>query len=174
MSRFRITVRGVDIELRGYIDGIANVHIFAKEVDDMGLDVIASDATDDYNPFQISEPDYPPTLESSIDVMTGFFEQYGTDVVALIEHLATVHQAQAIVIRGERGRAERAEKELLDRELHHFETEEENARLRATLDKIIVARSNHPEIPECDKHPENGPITCGWKAAIIDLDKVIP
>ncbi len=39
-----------------------------------GLMVIASVAADDYNPFAISEPENPPTLEKSREVIQGYFD----------------------------------------------------------------------------------------------------
>lgn len=82
-------------------------------------------------------------------------------------------------------------KEAEHRELHHFEVEQENARLEAdnarlgaelaqlktkvseqalTIGRIRTARSNHPE---CDKHKGDDPITCGWKATVLDIDKAL-
>jgi hypothetical protein len=129
--RFRVTVRGERIELRGYVDpGVLAALSSATE----GLAmVIASPAEDDYDPF----------------------------------------------------------KEAEHRELHHFQVEQENARLEAdnarleaelaqlktkvseqalTIGRIRTARSNHPE---CDKHKGDDPITCGWKAAVLDIDKAL-
>jgi hypothetical protein len=122
--RFRVTVRGERIELRGYVDpGVLAALSSAME----GLAmVIASPAEDDYDPF----------------------------------------------------------KEAEHRELHHFEVEQENARLeadnvrleaevarlRGNLDAVRLARSNHPE---CDKHKGDDPITCGWKSAVLDIDRAL-
>lgn len=71
----------------------------------------------------ISEPENPPSLEKSIDVLTAMAAST-TGLVELIESFASIHFGQAVVIRGERGRTERAEAELQARELHHFETEQ--------------------------------------------------
>lgn len=67
--------------------------------------------------------------------------------------------------------------ESTERELHHFEVEEENARLKAKLSEqalligqIRAARSNHPE---CTVHPEDDPVTCGWKLAVLDIDRAL-
>ena len=58
MTRFRVTIRGEGVELRGYVDnylpGIARV------MEPYGL-VIASPAEDDYDPF--AEPVVPPPVE---------------------------------------------------------------------------------------------------------------
>jgi hypothetical protein len=130
VSRFRITVRGTDIELRGYIDGEATLRVTAKVMEGIGL-VVASPAEDDYNPFQITQPEHPPTIEGSREVIIRMME--GTDAAGFIDRVAEVHFAQANVIRGERYQREQAEAELRDRELHHFEVEQENVRLTAEL-----------------------------------------
>jgi len=52
--RFRITVRGDDIELRGYIDGEVELRRFAAALaDEFGTNpmIAYSPADDDYNPF---------------------------------------------------------------------------------------------------------------------------
>lgn len=128
MSRYRITVRGTDIELRGIIDGDATLRLTSQSLEGIGL-VIASPAEDDYDPFGITYPDDPPSLEQSIDVLTGIAASVD-NLVGLIETFATLHYSQAMVIRNERFLHEQAEAELLKRELHHFEVEQENARLK--------------------------------------------
>lgn len=40
----------------------------------------------------------------------------------------------------------------------------------ARLDRIEAAMANHPEPGECDLHAD-GPISCGWKAAYMDVVK---
>jgi hypothetical protein len=134
-------VRGTDVELRGYVDGLANARLLSQQMEGIGV-VAASAADADYDPFK--------------------------------------------------------DEQL--RELHHFETEEENARLRNEIDQgkanhadlvrkyrvreqiieelraqisdIRTARANHPEMV-CDVHDENDPIQCGWKRAMADIDKVL-
>jgi hypothetical protein len=120
--RHKVTVRGTDIELRGYIDGEATLRVTAKVMEGVGL-VIASPAEDDFDPFAISEPDYPPTLDASADIVQAMWDSKES-VGEFLARVSYMHFMQANVIRGERGRAERAEKELLSRELHHFETEQ--------------------------------------------------
>lgn len=150
--RFRITVRGEGVELRGYIDsavgdGSAALNRFAEHMKPNV--VVASPAEGDYDPF----------------------------------------------------------KEQEHRELHHFEVEQENARLEAdnarleaevarlrdnldkeraeheatlhvgqdylaTLDRVRTARSNHLEM-ECPEHADDDPITCGWKSAVRDIDEAL-
>ena len=79
--RFRITVRGEGVELRGYLDADGEaLGKFAHKMEPYGV-VLASIAADDYNPF--------------------FEEQ--------------------------------------QRELHHFETEQENARIRNILSGICAS-----------------------------------
>jgi len=120
MTRFRVTIRGEGVELRGYVDnylpGIARV------IEPYGV-VVASPAPDDYDPFAISEPEYPPTYEGSFDVISGLLED-APDAPEFLSRVAYLHLAQANVIRGERYLREQAEAELRDRELHHFETEQ--------------------------------------------------
>ena len=58
--RFRITVRGDDIELRGYVDGEQALHKLATALGDSenspGIAlVIASPADDHYNPFALED-----------------------------------------------------------------------------------------------------------------------
>jgi hypothetical protein len=127
--RHKITVRGTDIELRGYLDGEANLRLLAQQMEGIGL-VIASPAEDDFDPFAISQPGHPPTPDASIDIIRAMWED-SESPDDFLHRMAMMHYAQANVIRGERGRAERAEREYLARELHHFEVEQENERLRA-------------------------------------------
>jgi hypothetical protein len=173
--RVRITVRGTDIELRGYLDDDNTDYRlvrFSKAMEPFGV-VVASPAADDYDPF--------------------FIQGIPTE---------DVWQMQATVIQGERALREGAEAELRDRELHHFEVEQENARLMATntelaqllaategradeytrmmvgrvneaegvVDQIKAIRSNFPE--KCDVHDDDD-ITCGWKHMIAGIDEVL-
>lgn len=128
--RYKVTVRGDGAELRGYVTvpTMEALGLAAKAVKPIGV-MVASPAAEDFNPFAISEPEHPPTLENSIDVLTGIAAS-STGLVDVIERFAAIHVGQAMVIRGERYQREQAEAELRDRELHHFETEEENARSR--------------------------------------------
>jgi len=138
--RFRITIRRVNkTELRGYhdVESIEEMGQFSAAMEPFGM-VIASPATPDYNPFGITNPDYPPSMETSRDLLNGWFSTYENQE-ELFEHLATVHYNQALVIRGERYRADQAEGELMARELHHFEVERENAELKA---KIAALRAD--------------------------------
>lgn len=130
MTRYRVTVRDASLELRGYCDGEDVLRTIA---DDMAPTlVIASEAPHDWNPFAISEPDRPPTPEASFALIVSLAE--GTDAAGFMDRVATLHYHQATVIRGERHMREQAEAELRDRELHHFEVEQENAELRGRLE----------------------------------------
>lgn len=51
--RYRITLRGVGVELRGYVDEQANMEAIAKAVDPLGLLVLASPMPDDFDPFTL-------------------------------------------------------------------------------------------------------------------------
>lgn len=188
--RFKLTIRGDDTELRGYMDmGTTDtLAAFANAVEPYGL-VIASAVEDDYNPFGITEPEHPPTPEASREVIRGILQLLSPSDAE--DYLAQLHYGQAVVIRGERYRADQAEAELRDRELHHFEVEQENERLREdarnqfetaerirrerdkfweTLGKIKDIRANFPE--KCEVHDEDD-ITCGWKSMIAGIDKVL-
>lgn len=195
--RFKITIRGEGIELRGYVDGEdeREVELLAGVCDPW--QVIASIAPEDFDPFKINDPEFPPSIESSLTVIEAILAA-SPDIKTATEMLATVHNAQAEVIRAERALRETAEAELASRELHHFEVEQENARLEvdnarlqsnldqeraehestlhigqdylATLDKVRAARSNHPE---CDKHDDEDVVKCGWKNAVLDIDKAL-
>lgn len=131
----RVTVRGEGTEIRGYatIEALASL---TSPPGEQPYVVIASPAEDDYNPFQISEPDYPPTLEQSRQIIADMMLLHDDP----LEAIAYMHYMQATVIRGERGRAERAEKELLLRELHHCETEQINEHLEAELTALRAER----------------------------------
>jgi hypothetical protein len=146
MTRFRVTVRGTDIELRGYVDGEATLRVTSKVLDGIGI-VVASPAADDYNPFAITEPDYPPTPERSYAVLTQLFAD-SADINQFLEQASLLHFGQANVIRGERYLREKAEAELRDRELHHFEVEQELAQIKGTQDQYtrdMVARVDEAE-----------------------------
>jgi len=63
MSRYRITVRGTGIELRGYIDGgVDRLNQFAQALATMDPGrpqdpmIAASPVEDDYDPFRKVEP----------------------------------------------------------------------------------------------------------------------
>lgn len=52
MTRYRLTIRGTDMELRGYVDtNPEDLAAFAASVEGRGV-VIASIAEPDYNPFR--------------------------------------------------------------------------------------------------------------------------
>lgn len=53
-QRFRVTVRGDGIELRGYIDGVQHLNSVARATQDLDqpVVVVASPAPEDYNPFK--------------------------------------------------------------------------------------------------------------------------
>lgn len=182
MTRYRITVRGMGVELRGYTDTNLDedqptLADFAKAMEPFGV-VVASVADPSYNPFEIDQPDHPPTPQASIDIIRGYWETFD-QTEEFLSQIAMLHFAQANVIRGERGARVAAEKELFSRELHHFETEQENERLKIKLSeqallmgRVRTARANHPEM-KCPEHADDDPITCGWKAAVRDIDKVL-
>jgi hypothetical protein len=81
---------------------------------------------------RINEPDNPPSFEKSHQLIVDLME--GTDAAGFVDRVAQIHFMQANVIRGERFEREQAEAELRDRELHHFEVEQELAELRGRLE----------------------------------------
>lgn len=150
--RFRITVRGQGVELRGYLDGdIEKLGAFSDSMKPFGV-VVAS-------PMAEHEVPDDPNLASSIERVEDIHSTAEGEEAFRAE-MAILHYMQAVVIRGERDQREYVEREMAARELHHFETEQ-------IIEKIKIARSNHPE---CDKHDENDPVTCGWKRAVQDID----
>jgi hypothetical protein len=188
--RFRITIRGEGTEIRGYATIEAMAALTAPPGEQPYV-VAASPAEDDYDPFAISQPEYPPTPDASIDIIRGMWES-SESPEDFLTNMAMMHFAQANVIRGERGRAERAEKaigmvddeyhrmmvgrvdeaegeadrlraELRDRELHHFETEHK-------IEQIMAIRSNFPE--KCEVHDDDD-VTCGWKHMVAGIDKAL-
>jgi hypothetical protein len=44
------------------------------------------------------------------------------------------------------------------------------ARLKATVDR---ARSALAEHPRCDVHPDDDPVSCGWKRAVADVQRAL-
>jgi hypothetical protein len=81
----------------------------------------------------VSDGDIQPSLDHIIDVL----HQWDSPTLPdLIRWMATIHMMQADVIQGERRLREDAEAELRDRELHHFEVEQENARLQAEVTQL--------------------------------------
>lgn len=79
----------------------------------------------------MTDEDDTPDLRKSFRVIQQVIQQGGPGFY--VEHLARLHHMQATVIRAERERADKAEAELAARELHHFEVEAENERLKALL-----------------------------------------
>lgn len=116
---YRITARGTDVELRGYVSGDANVRLLAQALDGLAR-VFASPMSTD------GAPPTDPSLETSLAQVTAMAEEAPSQLTFLAA-IAQLHFMQAMVIRGERDQREAAEKELRDRELHHFETEQKLA-----------------------------------------------
>ena len=131
MKRYRITVRGLGLELRGYMDqgldeGQPSLAYFAEQMEPFGV-VVASEAPSDLAPH---DPDGDaPTPEKSVEVMRQKAAE-SASIEQFIMEAAWLHFMQAMVIRGERDQREGMEREMRERELHHFETEQENERLK--------------------------------------------
>jgi hypothetical protein len=47
---------------------------------------------------------------------------------------------------------------------------EKLSQAEATIAKVKQARGNHPA---CDVHPDDDPVTCGWKRAVLDIDAAL-
>lgn len=152
MNRFRITVRGLGVELRGRFDELTDedaptLRYFAEQMEPFGI-VVASPAEDDFDPFKVEDgPDM--SIEAIRLMMIG---NNIDNLPDLIRNMANVHYMQAQVIQGERALRESAEAELRDRELHHFETEEKNARFERFVEYVM-------EIHRDDGHGDCG--QCG-------------
>lgn len=121
--RFRITVRSETTELRGYteVDSAEHLTEFAQNMAPVGV-VIASGMHEEFDWRTVPSP------ESSLELVKYYIDQ------GFIEELAQIHFMQAMVIRGERDGRESAEAQLQERELHHFEVEQENEQLRARME----------------------------------------
>jgi len=50
-GRFRVTIRGHKVELRGWVDGLPAVNDLAQQVRPLGWIVVTSPAEPDYDPF---------------------------------------------------------------------------------------------------------------------------
>jgi hypothetical protein len=100
-----------------------DLNALSLAMDPFGM-VVASQAEDSYNPWAA-------TADASMELILSILaQQEYPNLPDLIRHMANVHYMQANVIQGERALRESAEAELRDRELHHFEVEQENERLR--------------------------------------------
>lgn len=138
--RFKLTIRGEGFEVRGYIDADHEARLvdLSNAVKPFGL-VIASIAPDYYQPFGITDPDNPPTPAMSTEQIKAIRAEC-EDEESFITRIAWLHFSQASVIRGERFRYEQAESELMARELHHMEVEQENEHLKAEVAKLRRGR----------------------------------
>jgi hypothetical protein len=109
--RNRITVRADNVELRGYFDGDMDaLQEFSQNMAPVGM-VIASLEDDDWDPFApapITHPEDPPTIEASREVISNIALN-ATGAVDFMDQIAHLHYSQALVIRGERARADKAE-----------------------------------------------------------------
>jgi hypothetical protein len=142
--KMRVTVRGEGTELRGYASMEALASLTSPPGEQPYM-VTASPVDDNYNPFLITEPENPPTLELSTALISGIWNE-SADVGAFVAQMSMIHHAQASIIRHERYLREQAE---------------------AIIERVKVARANHPECPE---HPEGDVVTCGWKRTVQEID----
>lgn len=71
----------------------------------------------------------------------------------------------------------------LDREVRHLRPSERRAgavsvqaqaraeRAEATIERVRAALANHPRA--CEAHPDDDPISCGWKRAVLDVQTAL-
>lgn len=81
----------------------------------------------------------------------------------LLKRLATALEAAEEEIQRQREINSRAE----------LQTQAEEQRcdaLAAVVESVRAARSNHPA---CDRHADGDPVSCGWKAAVLDIDGIL-
>lgn len=69
MSRYRVSMRGTNVDLRGYIEGQEKLHQIAGALDKYIPEsydpmIIASLAADDYNPFGEEDPEIETFLQA--------------------------------------------------------------------------------------------------------------
>lgn len=191
-TRFRITVRSLGLELRGYIDnGIdedeTKLAALAEAMQPFGV-VVASEAEHDYNPFRdwtggdqdrlarVSR--YAAHLEQKLANIQDVADAQIDDKEHPLRRRIVMQRREIrqawLSSRNYQAMWRKAKRDNEERELHHFETEQENERMRALLERIKQARSNHPDLPVCEKHPdEQDYVTCGWRLAVQDIDKVL-
>jgi len=160
----RVTIRGEGTELRGYatMEALASLTSPPGEQPYM---VVASPAEDDYDPFKEQEKrelhhfeveQENARLEADNGRLQRNLEQEQH------EHASTLHIGQAYMQERDELREDHTESEkaLID----------EVNRLTDVLEKIKVARSNHPE---CEKHPDDDVVSCGWKVVVQDIDRAL-
>jgi hypothetical protein len=126
MTIYRVTVRTPGkTELRGFtsVDSFEEMQEWSNAMAPIGQ-VVASVMDGQQDDLLAGQP----TPEKSEELIKGIIAQNSPEnALAALSHL---HYMQAMVIRGERDSHEAAVMELRDRELHHFETEQENERLK--------------------------------------------
>lgn len=98
----RVTIRGEDTEIRGFLP-TASLPAFAAAMEPFGI-VMASPLG---GPSELSNPSLATSIAHVESLRDTAFDE-----AAFIAEVATLHYLQAMVIRGERDRAEAAEREL--------------------------------------------------------------
>lgn len=84
--------------------------------------------------------------------------------------IAAIQRIEELEAENERLR-ERQESADLANEAIRWKREALNA--QDTLQRVRDARSNHPEIPECDRYTDDDTIRCGWKSAVQSIDQAL-
>lgn len=180
-KRYRITVRGLGIELRGFMDqGLGEdqptLEELAHAMKPFGV-VVASEAEHDYNPFQEWTGHLQDRLAQATRAAAHWQQQVNNlqDLVDSNMDPDEIPKIRRIIMqrreikeawraaRNYQAMWRRTQTELEQRELHHFETEQ-------ILEKIKATRSNGPE---CTVHPGDDEIVCGWKMIVLGIDKAL-
>lgn len=94
MTRYRVTVRGTDIELRGYIDGDKKLIEFASalsaQMDSQDPMVVSSPAEDDYDPFRV----VPARVDLAIEAIARAHRNMGLAINGLLAAIGVLIKAQ--------------------------------------------------------------------------------
>ena len=93
-------------------------------------------------------------------------ERNGMDMIRLAGIAAVVAAAK----RDAFGQLTLATDALAEMTLRWNKAVAESEAFFADIERIKTARSNHPE---CDVHPEGDVVTCGWKGAVLDIDRAL-
>jgi len=85
------------------------------------------------------------------------------DVTALLRERAELREQLAAL---KRAKAENDDRYMVERD----EAREQLAEAQATIERIRMARSDHPA---CDVHDDGDVVSCGWKRAVVDIDAIL-
>jgi hypothetical protein len=102
--RYRITVRGEGIELRGYFDpkDMQQFYDFAEDMEPYGL-VVSSETADDYNPFNQQPILAESGLTGRVYIVTAYTMTGSGNVIAHTKHDVTEQFEQITSKRAKHG-----------------------------------------------------------------------